>query len=65
MAKFKPYKVDQLMLFPNLINDYVPEEHLGLNPSEWNQIQLKLERVDDNFSLLFSISYSSYLLGER
>ena len=29
MAKFKPYLADQLMLFPNSINDYVPQDHLA------------------------------------
>jgi len=29
MAKFKPYTIDQLMLFPNSINDYVSQNHLA------------------------------------
>ena len=29
MAKFKPYRAEQLMLFPNNIKDYVPEDHLA------------------------------------
>jgi transposase len=29
MAKFKPYRAEQLMLFPNSIKDYVPENHLA------------------------------------
>ena len=29
MAKFKPYKIDQQMLFPPSVRDYVPESHLA------------------------------------
>ena len=29
MAKFKPYRAEQLMLFPNSIKEYVLEDHLA------------------------------------
>ena len=29
MAKFKPYRAEQLLLFPQCIKDYVPENHLA------------------------------------
>ena len=29
MARFKPYRVNEIMLFPNAVNDYVPEGHLA------------------------------------
>jgi len=29
MAKFKPYRAEQLMLFPNSIKDYISENHLA------------------------------------
>ena len=58
MAKFKPYRIEQLMLFPNSINEYVPEKHLAraisniVEEIDTRNIESKYSQLDKTHTIL-------------
>jgi len=74
MAKFKPYITDQLMLFPNSINDYVSENHLARVVNKVVE-QLDTTAIENKYSelgqntyhprILIKLLFYGYAIGER
>lgn len=74
MAKFKPYVADQLMLFPNSINNYVPQNHLSRVVNKVVE-QLDATNIEDKYSdlgqntyhprILIKLLFYGYAIGER
>ena len=74
MPKFKPYRKSQFMLFPNSIDDYVPQNHLA---RVVNSIVEKLDtkNIEDKYSslgqntyppkILIKLLFYGYAIGER
>jgi len=74
MAKFKPYVADQLMLFPNSINEYVPKSHLArliskvveqLNTSDIESKYSELGQNTYHPKILIKLLFYGYAIGER
>lgn len=74
MAKFKPYIKDQLMLFPNSINDYVPQAHLSrlvdkvVEGLDTSGIENKYSDFGQNTyhpKILIKLLFYGYAIGER
>ena len=61
MSKFKPYRKDQLILFPNSINDYVPESHLSRVVDKVVE-QLDTSKIEDKYSELGQNTYPPKIL---
>jgi transposase len=51
MPKFKPYRKSQFMLFPNSIDDYVPQNHLVRVVNNIVE-QLDTRSIEDKYSQL-------------
>ena len=49
MPKFKPYRKNQVMLFPETIDDYVPKNHLSKMISNIVE-QLDTKDIEDKYS---------------
>lgn len=74
MAKFKPYIIDQLMLFPNSINDYVSQNHLARVVNRVVE-QLDATAIENKYSelgqntyhprILIKLLFYGYAIGER
>jgi transposase len=74
MPKFKPYRKSQFMLFPNSIDDYVPEDHLSRMISNIVE-QLNTKDIEDKYSplgqhtyppkILIKLLFYGYAIGER
>jgi len=74
MAKFKAYIADQLMLFPNSINDYVPQDHLSRLVNKVVE-RLDTSNIEDKYSnlgqntyhpkILIKLLFYGYSIGER
>lgn len=74
MAKFKPYKINQISLLPNSINDYVPQEHLARIVDKVVE-QLDTTPIEDKYSdlgqnsyhpkILLKLFFYGYAVGER
>ena len=74
MSKFKPYRKSQFMLFPNSIDDYVPENHLSRMISNIVE-QLDTKDIEDKYSplgqntyhpkILVKLLFYGYATGER
>ncbi len=74
MAKFKPYIKDQLMLFPQSINDYIPETHLTrlidkvVEQLDTSDIENKYSELGQNTyhpKILVKLLFYGYAIGER
>jgi len=74
MAKFKPYLKDQLMLFPNSINDYVSQDHLArlinrvVEGLDTREIENKYSDLGQNTyhpKILIKLVFYGYAIGER
>lgn len=74
MAKFKPYRVEQLMLFPNSIKDYVSENHLTrvinsvVEQLDTKSIENKYSELGQNTyhpKILVKLLFYGYAIGER
>ena len=74
MAKFKPYRIEQLMLFPNSINEYVPEKHLAraisniVEEIDTRNIESKYSQLGQNTyhpKILIKLLFYGYAIGER
>jgi transposase len=74
MAKFKPYVKDQLLMFPQSINDYVPEIHLArlvdkaVEKLDINDIENKYSELGQNTyhpKMLVKLLFYGYAIGER
>jgi transposase len=74
MAKFKPYVVNQLMLFPNSINDYVSENHLArvvhrvVEELDISTIEKRYSPLGQNTyhpKILIKLLFYGYAVGER
>ena len=74
MAKFKPYRDEQLMLFPNSIKDYVPEDHLArlvdkvVEQLEIGAIESKYSELGQNTyhpKIIIKLLFYGYATGER
>ena len=74
MAKFKPNAADQLMLFPNSINDYVADGHFARLVSKVVE-QLDTTGIENKYSdigqntyhpkILIKLLFYGYAIGER
>jgi len=74
MPKFKPYRKNQFMLFPESIDDYVPENHLSRMISNIVE-QLDTKDIEDKYSslgqntyhpkILIKLLFYGYAVGER
>ncbi len=74
MPKFKPYRKNQFMLFPETIDDYVPENHLSRMISNIVE-QLDTKDIEDKYSslgqntyhpkILIKLLFYGYAVGER
>ncbi|MCK5493691.1 MAG: IS1182 family transposase [Candidatus Omnitrophica bacterium] len=74
MAKFKPDRVEQLMLFPNSIKDYVSEKHLARLIDEVVE-QLDTSAIETKYSesgqntyhpkIMIKLLFYGYAIGER
>ena len=74
MPKFKPYRKSQFMLFPNSIDDYVPQNHLSRMISNIVE-QLDTRSIEDKYSqlgqntyhpkMLIKLLFYGYAIGER
>ncbi len=74
MPKFKPYRKSQFMLFPNSIDDYVPENHLSRMIDSIVE-QLDTKDIEDKYSslgqntyhpkILIKLLFYGYAIGER
>ena len=74
MAGFKPYKVNQMILLPSSIHDFVPEGHLT---KVINRIveQLDTTAIEDKYSelgqntyhpkIMLKLLFYGYAVGER
>ena len=74
MAKFKPYRAEQLMLFPNSIKDYVSEDHLAraintiVEQLSTKNIEAKYSELGQNTyhtKILIKLLFYGYATGER
>ncbi|MBF0252319.1 MAG: IS1182 family transposase [Candidatus Omnitrophica bacterium] len=74
MAKFKANRLDQLLLFPPSVNDYVPEDHLAklihsvVEKINTNNIENKYSNNGQNTyhpKVLTKILFYAYATGER
>jgi transposase len=61
VAKFKEYRIDQPMLFPPSINDYVPKEHLSRFVSKIVE-KLNTEDIENKYSNLGQNTYHPKLI---
>jgi len=74
IPKFKPYRKNQIMLFPESIDDYVPENHLSRMISNIVE-QLDTKDIEDKYSslgqntyhpkILIKLLFYGYAIGER
>jgi transposase len=74
MPKFKPFRKNQFMLFPNSIDDYVPENHLSRMISNIVE-QLDTKNIEDKYSplgqntyhpkIMIKLLFYGYAIGER
>jgi transposase len=74
MPKFKPYRKSQFMLFPNSIDDYVPQNHLARMISNIVE-QLNTKNIEDKYSplgqntyhpkIMIKLLFYGYAIGER
>ena len=74
MAKFKPYKVNQMMLLPPSIHDFVPEGHLAKVIDKVVE-QLDIEAIERKYSelgqntyhpkIMLKLLFYGYAVGER
>ena len=74
MPKFKPYRKNQVMLFPESIDDYVPKNHLSKMISNIVE-QLDTKDIEDKYSslgqntyhpkILIKLLFYGYAIGER
>ncbi len=74
MGKFKPYRAEQLMMFPNSIKDYVGEGHLArvvdavVERLDTADIEEKYSELGQNTyhpKILVKLLFYGYALGER
>lgn len=74
MAKFKPYVADQLILFPNSINDYVPQTHFSrlvnkvVERLDTTDIENKYSHLGQNTyhpKIFVKLLFYGYAVGER
>mgnify|MGYP001560167258 FL=1 len=74
MAKFKPYKIDQQMLFPPSVRDYVPESHLArlvdkvVEQLDTSAIENKYSELGQNTyhpKILIKLLFYGYAVGDR
>lgn len=74
MSKFKPYRKDQLLLFPNTINDFVPKSHLArlvdqiVEELNTTNIEKKYSSLGQNTyhpKILIKLLFYGYAVGER
>ena len=61
MPKFKPCRKSQFILFPNSIDDYVPENHLSRMISNIVE-QLNTKDIEDKYSQLGQNTYHPKIL---
>jgi len=74
MAKFKPYKVDQLMLLPSSISDFVAERHLA-NLVDKVVEKLNTRAIEEKYSelgqntyhpkIMIKLLFYGYAIGHR
>lgn len=74
MAKFKPYKINQMMLLPPSIHDFVPEGHLAKIISRVVE-QLDTTAIENKYSelgqntyhpkIMLKLLFYGYAIGER
>ena len=74
MAKFKPYKANQIFLLPNSVNDYIPQEHLA-RIIDGVVEQLDTKPIENKYSdlgqssyhpkILIKLLFYGYAVGER
>jgi len=74
MSKFKPYVKNQPILFPNAIEDYVPESHLArvienvvekLNTTDIENKYSNLGQKSYHPKILIKLLFYGYTIGER
>lgn len=74
MARFKPYKLDQLMLLPSSLHDFIPEGHLArlvgkvVEELETTSIEDKYSELGQNTyhpKILIKLLFYGYAVGER
>ena len=74
MSKFKPYNVDQLMLLPPSLHDYVPQDHLArlvhkvVEQLDTTSIENKYSELGQNTyhpKILTKLLFYGYSVGER
>ena len=61
MPKFKPYRKNQFMLFPNSIDDYLPENHLSRMIDSIVE-QLDTKDIENKYSQLGQNTYPPKIL---
>ena len=61
MPKFKPYRKDQVMLFPKTIDEYVPQNHLARVVNDITK-QLDTTNIEDKYSQIGQHTYHPKLL---
>jgi len=61
MPKFKPYRKDQVMLFPKSIDDYVSQNHLSRTIDSIVE-QLDTKEIEDKYSLRGQNTYHPKIL---
>jgi len=61
MPKFKPYRKDQVMLFPKTIDEYVPQNHLARLICHIVE-ELDTSSIEDTYSSLGQNTYSPKIL---
>lgn len=74
MAKFKPYKIDQLMLLPSAVNDFVVEGHLArlvdrvVEQLDTSVIEEKYSELGQNTyhpKIMIKLLFYGYAVGQR
>ena len=61
MPKFKPYRKDQVMLFPKTIDEYVPQDHLARIICHIVE-ELDTSSIEDTYSPLGQNTYPPKIL---
>lgn len=61
MARFKPYKLDQLMLLPSSLYDFIPEGHLARLVDKVVE-ELETTSIEDKYSELGQNTYHPKIL---
>jgi len=74
MARFKPYRLDQLMLLPSSLHDFIPARHLARLVDKVVE-KLETASIEDKYSelgqhtyhpkILIKLLFYGYAVGER